>query len=175
MPFLLWLLSCILICSCITVVTHTNLFLNWRIQLKLHWHIRYVDACFFNRSALINSSVDFNFNCVYSWLLVSCTLLASQQSQLCCCTCRPVVPIWNLVVPCSFPRFVFFQCCFVLNWYDLNRVSILIWQDNVVTIGHRYMFVWCFYCVLVLGNRRLGSLILSTLLMNWFTEMSFIY
>ena len=37
------------------------------------------------------------------------------------------------------------------------------------------MFVCCFYYVLVLGNRRLGSLILSTLLMNWFTEMSFIY
>ena len=89
---------------------------------------------------------------------------------------RPkAVPIWNLVVPCSFPRYVFFHCCFVLNWYDLNRVSILIWQDNAVTIGHRYMFVWCFYYVLVLGNRRLGSLILSTLLMNWFTEMSFIY
>ena len=29
-------------------------------------HNKYVYACFLNRFALINSSVDFNFNCVYS-------------------------------------------------------------------------------------------------------------
>ena len=74
-------LSCILLCSCITIFTHTNLFLNWTIQWKLQSHNRYVYACFFNRFALINSSVDFNFNCVYSWLLISCTLLVSQQNQ----------------------------------------------------------------------------------------------
>ena len=71
------LLPCILLCSCITVFTHTNLLLNWTIQWNLQWNNMYVYACFFNRFALINSSVDFNFNCVYSWLLISCTLLAS--------------------------------------------------------------------------------------------------
>ena len=74
-------LSCIMLCSCIIVFTHTNLFLNWTIQWKLQWHNRYVYARFFNRFALINSSVNYNFNCVYSWLLISCTLVASQQSQ----------------------------------------------------------------------------------------------
>ena len=124
---------------------------------------------------LLSIAVLISISIVYTFDFHIMHITSITTEPKCCSTCIPVVPIWNLVVSCSFPHFVFFHWCFVLNWYDLNRVSILIWQDNAATIGHRYMFVWCFYYVLVLGNRRLGSLILSTLLMNWFTEMSFIY